>query len=381
MQGADYYWFSADLIKDIGKAVTGAGRPAAGVSLPNLRKSEQVFEFASTNDIALGDLDGDGDLDAVFSNMGFNDSRIYLNDGHGRFTPTEQLLTRQGHGTELGDLDGDGDLDIFMTCAGYGEGGQEYSLPSRVYFNDGRAGFTVSPQALGDSLASGNAVKLLDIDGDGDLDAAVVYFREDNGIYLNDGRGTFVRSELTFPDNAGWADLDGDGDIDILQREPGVGFRTLLNDGSGRFEEHWSKTDSALNRGGLCFADFDGDGDRDVVVAFLDHSEHRFSTLWYNDGTGRFEESGVRLPLTRHARMSSGDLNGDGYPDVFVNNFGLPSAVWLNDGRGGLFDSGIRLPGEGLNTYCPLGDLDGDGDLDVFISAFGSGPNEIWFND
>ena len=76
-----------------------------------------------------------------------------------------------------------------------------------------------------------------------------------------------------------------------------------------------------------------------------------------------------------------GDLNGDGLVDVFLNNFGLPSAVWLNDGKGGLFDSGIRLPGEWQNTNCPLGDLDGDGDLDVFIAAYGSGPNEIWFNE
>ena len=66
--------------------------------------------------------------------------------------------------------------------------------------------------------------------------------------------------------------------------------------------------------------------------------------------------------------------------DLFVSQFGFPSAVWLSDGKGGLFDSGIRL-GEGtVNSYSALADLDGDGDLDAFVAAFGAGPNEIWFN-
>ena len=349
--------------------------------IPELRKSEQVFEHAATNDITLGDLDGDGDLDAVFSNMGSNDSRVYLNDGQGQFTATALLLTQQGHGVDIGDLDADGDLDIFITCAGYEVNNVWHYRPSRIYFNDGEANFTVSPQDLGDSLLSGNNVQLYDIDTDGDIDAMIVYYQEDNGVYLNDGRGQFTRSDLTFPTGANWADLDGDGDVDILHRESGVGFKTLLNDGTGRFLEHWSKTDSSIHRGGVGFGDIDEDGDLDAVIAFLDQSEHHFSTLWYNDGSGRFDESDVRLPLTRYARMAIGDINGDGHRDVFLNNLGLPSAVWLNDGSGGLFDSGIRLPGEWENTSCPLGDLDGDGDLDVFIAAFGSGPNEIWFNE
>lgn len=380
-QSVDYNWFSTALIEDIRQAMLGPDRVKAVTPIPVLRKSEQVFEHASTNDIALGDLDGDGDLDAVFSNMRFNDSRIYLNDGLGRFTPTEQLLTQQGHGVDLGDLDADGDLDIFITCAGFGANNVESHRPSKVYFNDGRAGFAVSTQDLGDSLLSGNDVELLDIDNDGDLDAMVVYYQEDNGIYLNDGHGQFIRSDQTFITGSNWVDLDGDGDVDIFLREPGIGFKTLLNDGSGHFTEYWSRVDSGLNRGGVGFGDIDEDGDLDVIIAFLDESEHRYSTLWYNDGTGRFNESDVRLPLTRYARMAVGDLNGDSHPDVFVNNFGLPSAVWLNDGRGGLFDSGIRLPGEWQNTSCPLGDFDNDGDLDVFISAFGGGPNEIWFNE
>ncbi len=375
-QDAAYHWFSTDLIEETRLAVIGPGQIVAPTSIPKWHQSEQVFEPSRTNDIGLGDLDSDGDLDAVFSNMGDNDSRIYLNDGHGYFTATEQLLTRGGHGVDLGDIDADGDLDIFIARNGY-------TKDLMVYLNDGNANFTVSPQNLGDSLLAATSVHLYDFDTDGDLDAAVTYYQQDNAIYLNDGQGKFSRSDLTFSNGTSWADLDGDGDTDILLREADVGFKTLLNDGTGHFVEHWSKADSSVNRGWIGFGDMDQDGDLDAVVPYKDQSEHRFSTLWHNDGTGGFVESKVQLPLTRLSRMSTGDLNGDGLTDVFLNNAGLPSAVWLNDGNGGLYDSGIRLPGEwqSLHTFCPLGDLDGDGDLDAFIASFVDGPNELWFND
>lgn len=378
----NYYWFSTQVIEDIKTAVCEPGRAATfGLDVPSFRKSDQVFEHAATNRIALGDLDGDGDLDAVFSNMRFNDSRVYLNDGTGTFAATDQRLTQQGHGVDLGDLDGDGDLDIFMTCADFGVDNVWHHRPSKIYFNDGTAGFTASDQDLGDSLLSGNAVWLYDIDGDDELDAMVVYYEEANGIYLNDGRGGFTRSDQTFPDMSSWGDLDGDGDTDILAREIGLGFTTLLNDGSGRFTEHWRKPDSAVVRGGICLVDLDGDTDLDAVVTSGGNAEGNPSTVWYNDGTGRFTDSDIVLPVTRWGHTATGDVNDDGHPDIFVTNFGYPSAVWLNDGDGRLRDAGLRLKGVNYNGACSLGDLDNDGDLDVFIAAFGDGPNEIWFNE
>lgn len=375
-QETSFYWFSTALIEDIKLAVIGPSHVEAATRIPEWRQSEQVFEPQRTNDIALGDLDSDGDLDAVFTNMGDNDSHLYLNDGHGHFTADQVLLSRGGHGVDLGDIDADGDLDVVISANGYGR-------DLMVYLNDGQANLSHVPQNLGDSVLASTSVSLYDVDTDGDLDAMVTYFREDNIIYLNDGGGMFSRTAMTFPNGSNWADLDGDGDVDILLRKTGVGFKSLLNDGTGHFVEHWSKPDSSVQRGWLALDDFDGDGDCDAVVPYSEKSEHDFSTLWYNDGTGRFIESDVRLPLTRLSRMSTGDLNNDGHTDVFLNNAGLPSAVWLNDGKGGLFDSGIRIPGEWrwLHTFCPLGDLDGDGDLDAFIASFMDGPNEVWFNE
>jgi ankyrin repeat protein len=383
-RGDDYHWISSEVIEDIRKAVLGPGDETvsgSGVQVPTFRKSEQIFEHASTNDIELGDLDGDGDLDAVFSNMGFNDSRIYLNDGTGHFVTTDQLLSQQGHGVELGDLDGDGDLDIFITCAGYGENNVWSHRPSKVYLNDGNARFSLSGQDLGDTLASGNDIWLHDIDGDSDLDAMVLYYQEPNGIYLNDGHANYVRSESSFPDGSSFGDLDGDGDIDLFVREPGSGFSVRLNDGSGSFIPFWEHKDTTTQGGAVALSDLDGDGDPDAIITRDTHDEHNWSTIWYNDGTGQFTESDVRLPIIRWAHLDTGDLNRDGHPDILLTSFGLPSAVWLNDGSGGLLDNGVRLRGVNMNGHFSLGDLDGDGDLDIIVAAFGGGPNEIWFNE
>jgi len=381
LQNDDFSWFSTDLIDEMRVAVVGIeGEPELELELPSFRRGDQHFDFAQTNDIDLGDLDGDGDLDAVFSNMGLNDSRVYLNDGAGHFAPTEQRFTQLGHGVEIADLDGDDDLDFVISCAGYGENNISYERPSRAYLNDGTAFFANDGQHFGDSLPSGNNVWLEDIDGDHDLDAMVVYYQDSNGVYLNNGLGVFTNSELNFPDWAQWGDLNGDGLVDLIVVTAGEGYRTLLNDGTGQFDESWVQSDTNAIRGLMCLVDLDSDADLDAVISQGNLTDGRATMVWHNDGNGRFRMTDHQLPPTRWGRMVPGDLNGDGLVDLFVTQFGLPSTIWLGDGTGALIDSGVRLAGDGINGNVALGDLDGDGDLDAFLAAFGGGPNEIWFN-
>ena len=98
--------------------------PAPGVAF---EKSSQSFPPMNTFQVALGDLDGDGDLDAVMAHAALTGSHIWLNDGRGCFTSSGQALTPQGHGVGVGDLDNDGDLDIFVSY--FGDGSNE------VWFN------------------------------------------------------------------------------------------------------------------------------------------------------------------------------------------------------------------------------------------------------
>jgi hypothetical protein len=326
------------------------------------------------------------------ANMAANDSQVWFNDGLGTFHDSGQKLTQQGHGLGLGDLDGDGDLDVLMTCAHFSGGGGWSNKPSKVYLNDGQGVFHDSGQDLGDAELSGNGVNLIDLDGDGDLDAHVIYYEVGgmaDRVYLNDGTGRFDDSGLALPEEEiAWGDLDGDGDLDMLAKAYGQGYRVYLNDGGvqggtpGQFTTGWQMEDSQAMYGDLALADLDGDGDLDALIASGFRSEGSLPTrLLWNDG-GQFTDSGQQLNKTMGARFAVGDLDMDGSLDLFVANMDrLPSEVWLNDGAGRLVDSGLRLesPSRHLATWPSLGDLDGDGDLDVVEAGF-QGKAEVWLN-
>ena len=134
-------------------------------------------------DVSLGDVDGDGDLDAFVVNddSGEISSEVWLNDGKGVFTQKTQELDF-GNGLDMGDLDNDGDMDIFIV--GLEEEGQ-------IWLNDGSGIFTDSGQRLGE--VGGWDVSLGDIDADGDLDAFIAH-TDANTVWLNDGAGIFQDS-------------------------------------------------------------------------------------------------------------------------------------------------------------------------------------------
>ena len=186
------------------------------------------------------------------------------------------------------------------------------------------------------------------------------------------GTGTF---------QIGLGDLDADGDADLWGKRWGEGYVVQLNDGTGRLTPAWQMEDPQSMNGGIALDDFDGDGDLDALVAngFRTGGSYPTKLLW-NDGTGRFTDSGQRLNETKAAEFAVGDLDGDGDLDVFVSNMDLPNEVWLNDGRGKFVDSGLRLgSSQDTSSKATLGDLDGDGDLDVFVGSLMGRP-EIWFN-
>ncbi|MFH2040499.1 MAG: FG-GAP-like repeat-containing protein [Chloroflexota bacterium] len=340
--------------------------------------SNQRLGSARSWDVSLGDLDGDGDLDAFVANDRYSNTgnAVWLNDGQGLFTLFEQDLGF-GNGIELGDVDGDSDLDALITDMG--------DAPAILFLNNGDGTFTDSGQNLidGDCLGS----RLGDLDGDGDPDA---YFARGkaNSVWLNDGSGIFSDTGQilgeAITDDVALADFDGDGDLDALAGGWDEHARLWLNDGSGNFTDSGQElTSKSLHIHGLDIGDLDGDHDLDVFMAIAGG----INQTWFNDGFGTFNLVEQDMPNSLNHMVSLGDLDGDGDLDAFVTNALAEDQIWLNDGSGMFTDSGLRLSNE-YSIGVQLGDLDGDGDLDAFVthglissSSGGGMPNEIWLNE
>jgi WD40 repeat protein len=340
-------------------------------------RSSQDLGLQETVQAAVGDLDGDGDLDAVFANPMRSHSQVWLNDGSGWFENTGQELTQYGHGVGLADLDEDGDLDAFIVC-------HQFITGSKIYLNDGSGMLTDSGQNLKDTELSGVEIHLIDLNGDGYMDAHVAYYDPaglPDRVYLNDGLAKFRDSGLTLDeDTIAWGDLDQDGDIDYFGKRVGEGYVIQLNNGSGSFQEGWQMKDEDTTIGAVALADFDQDGDLDALVTNGHRTTGYFpSRLLWNKGDGTFIDSQQQLNDTSGAELAVGDLDLDGDLDVVVSNMDRPNEVWLNV-NAQLIDSGLRLGDiSELSGRPTLGDLDEDGDLDLIMGRFQGGA-EIWFN-
>ncbi|XOF34295.1 MAG: FG-GAP-like repeat-containing protein [Candidatus Electrothrix sp. YB6] len=343
--------------------------------------SGQILGSNYTWEAVLGDLDGDGDLDAYCANAGTQPDKVWLNDGTGIFSDSGQALTGNLHSgaVALGDLDGDGDLDAFVGKSNY----------LTVLMNGGTGSFSDTGQRL--NSYGTHAVALGDVDGDGDLDAFAGRWGQPTHVWMNDGSGIFTDSGQELGDSGSLdcdielRDLDGDGDLDAFAANHGTsGNPVWLNDGAGNFSLH-AKLGN-LSSHSIALGDLDGDGNLDAFVGNVYDPDQ----IWLGDGAGNFIDSGQNLGDTMSLEVSLADLDSDGDLDAYVATGNIwtrrseTDKIWLNDGSGVFSDSGLPLA-YAANSSIPLGDLDGDGDLDAFSAAYGNnvayGNNTVWMNE
>ena len=320
--------------------------------------------------VPLGDLDGDGDLDAFVANYGGQANRVWTNSGGAVFSDTGQTLgSGHSHGAALADLDGDGDLDAFVANSN--------NEANRVWLNSGAAVFSDTGETLGtaDSLAAA----LGDLDGDGDLDAFVANYEAANVVWSNSGNASFSQA---WSGGAGanksydvaLGDLNGDGHLDAVVANLGGANTVWTNAGNGTFsvKQTLGASDDSI---GIALGDLNGDGDLDAFVANINQG----NKVWFNDGDGTLTDSGVSLGSAASRHVALGDLDGDGDLDAFVVNYSSQAnKTWINDGSGTFSDGGNSL-GNSTSPGVALGDLDGDGDLDAFVGNLNVA-NKVWLN-
>jgi VCBS repeat protein len=343
-----------------------------------------------TRGIAVGDLDGDGDLDALFAN-GWAPALLYRNMGGGVFD-YGIVESPGGGGTiqaiAIGDVDGDGDLDAFLGTSEFGD---------RLHKNNGSAFFSSANGNLPYFDDDTAAVALGDADGDGDLDAWTANYGDPDRLYLNDGTGSFTSSSGAFPPGNDYAtsmavgDVDDDGDLDAMVGALSAPDRLLLNDGTGTFSNGSAQIppNDFESTSDVALADMDGDGDLDgfwangALISFPGFQNR----LRLNDGNGVFAETNAQLPpgFDTTLDVATGDVDGDGDPDILVANFVSPERLFLNDGTGIFADGSSQFPpGVGLARAIALGDVDGDGDLDAYLGNQAGSlavPDRLYLND
>jgi FG-GAP-like repeat len=368
------------------------------------------------NRASVADLDGDGDLDVVLSNLRHETETIvwagatlWINQGGGKFAPRRGDFG--GPYATAGDVNGDGDVDLLRWAndaiqihINYGEDDPTYG-GFRVSY-----GIRPVEDPPNRSVTANGSIALGDLNGDGRLDAFVSNWgaslidkRDDLFPYLPwvwintpdengypKGVGLNLQSLGNLPMQATLGDLDGDGDLDVYAASlPPKGGnydsadRILWNDGSGAFVDSGQRLDNpreagAAGSGSVALGDLDGDGDLDALVATADGA-----ALWINQGraqgrqTGIFAESGQRLGRGHIEAVFLADLDGDGDLDAAVGGKDQAS-IWWNDGRAGFSDSGQRLRYTERDGLA-VGDFNGDGYPDVF-SAAGDTEYHLWLN-
>lgn len=392
--------FGAALL--IGMVAAGGLTPVVSAQL-FVEQSTTRFPQPDPNDfsnqLTIGDLDGDGDLDIIFANGGNFSSpgspqvvRVMINDGTGVFT--DESFTRIGtlgsgltglfRGVELGDVDGDGDLDIILAP-------DFYARPV-LLINNGSGYFVSEAGRLPGTRVSSARAMFADIDNDGDLDLYIT-----NGgttsrfgcgqqlIYINDGNGFFTDETSTRHPIGTWCepmdiifgDVNGDFHLDArFASTSNNQSKLLINDGAGVFTVKATPADQ--NCYSYDFADIDGDGDLDLFGANGAASGNNTDILLVNDGAGNYTTESSRIspnPSVDDNDSKFFDYDNDGDLDLIVARLGgTAERIYNNDGNGNFAQVNNLITSIGDSTLdIMVADLTGDGVLDIVTAQGESG--------
>ncbi|MEJ8800726.1 FG-GAP-like repeat-containing protein [Pontibacter sp. H249] len=310
---------------------------------------KEAVQMVHPRHMAMADFDNNGKMDIIAIGHGTDvhpfpgeQSLLLFGQADGSLKNVTATNLPQAidftHHVSIGDIDGDGDIDIYMANIGGG-----HNSP-RFYLNNGSGVFTVGTNNLPAQVSD-----------------------KSNGVYTS----------------SALADLDGDGDLDLFlggdERTPSN--LVLLNNGSGIFTIKQHAADKKLLAANwitiaLSVADFDGDGDLDVITSNTPGEpfyKGAFLQLLLNDGKGNFTDASDRITQQFSSEgwvkwVDATDLNNDGILDlVLSSNGGTNNSIFIGVGNARFKQAPIMLP----PSDGPLRatDVDGDGDQDLVSVA------------
>jgi len=324
------------------------------------------------------DMDNDGDTD-ILSTRG----HLWRNDGAGRFSDVAAAAGFRPHAKSnvigCGDVDGDGFVDFYIGMKEDWNAGKPVYYPHELWLShEGTALEEVGREAGIDIRRYARSVLFADVDGDGLSDIFVGNYRLQANVL--------------------WRNLGG---VRFEDRAKGLGVQGRYQ--PGKFQDSVARGSYGPRYGhtiGACWLDIDNDGSLDLFTANLVHKyvgPSSRETLRYDirgyvcDDSAiyrrsgkRFEDWRDRLGVPRRpiggpgvyegdelwAGCTPGDVNNDGWEDVFVPQiYNLPYArsVLLLNGCGQVFeDAAVQAGIRRIDTYAgALADVDGDGLVDV----------------
>ena len=352
----------ADVSAAAGLSVTHANGAAGKKLLPETMGSGSAFV----------DVDGDGDQDlllvsGVWPPSGSTYARLFVNDGHGRFTEATagSGLDRRaaaaaqaleyGMGVAAGDYDNDGRPDILLTAVG----------GNRLFRNLGGGKFAdvTAKAGFGGRRAFSTSAMWLDYDKDGHLDLLIcnyVQWTPETDVFCSgDGKTKSYCTPEAYKGSTSWLYRNkGDGTFDDVTARAGL----------------FDVTSKSL---GVTLLDYDQDGWPDVFIA----NDTQPNKLYRNNGNGTFAEQGLKagVAFSEEGRARAGmgadaaDLDGSGRPAVVVTNFsGEMLGLFRAEADGQYVD---RAPGsdvgkatrQTLGWGCFFFDVDLDGQQDLLV--------------
>lgn len=308
--------------------------------------------------MAVADVDQNGYKDIIADGSGgINVIKLFWNGT--AFTSTSTTLPSSGfflQNVTICDVNNDGWVDIF---------GCDDDAASKLYVNNGSGTFSISNSinfALnpgtnynGDPADSGNYGSVwTDFDGDNDLDLFVAHCRQSTSsvtdlrrkdrLFENNGSNVYTETStahgIELPGaylqtwTAMFGDIDNDGDFDLSLVNHDVGSQVLENDGAGNFTNITSGSGFTYSGNYIesVMEDFDNDGYLDILISGPEWKYFK------NDGDNTFTEQSGLFANNGMSSFAIGDLNHDGfidvfasYGDIYVSPTNIDDVLYLND--------------------------------------------------